>query len=435
MWSGRALCLVLTLHHARVLAIAELPEDTNFVFDGTSSNLAQHFYNLHKAGISAQPLTFTGGLPSGVLARLDNYSLVFEKLPPMLQRALVWDTGYVLGDSNKLVRVRVNCSLTMADIAVSADDYNDLKKRYNCTTIPCAPAMEVNRAYVCYQQPMTTKSRCAITTTSVANQFTSTMWAMGGDAKAVPNPYVINHLWNDSGYSHRMMSIHTVAAETPWKLCPSDVGNAASMVIPCAPLKDKDGDGGYCRPNPGKLVDSWLVQFSAQNKNSGGSGASGSTTSTTSKSTGLTSGELIGIIVAGVLFVAVIALVVVRRRRMVMAQKDESADAVTTPNQGAAALQPQYSGENSVSAERKFSNKQTTSTASSQVESTGNHSDLLALLKMIAGQVAPTFSSECPARIHNIAIACLDSQPEKRPSAREIVDALVTGKQPDYMRL
>ncbi|DAZ94067.1 TPA: hypothetical protein N0F65_006654 [Lagenidium giganteum] len=57
-------------------------------------------------------------------------------------------------------------------------------------------------------------------------------------------------------------------------------------------------------------------------------------------------------------------------------------------------------------------------------------STLRVLQLVMAGQVTPTFSSECPARIRNIAMLCLDFQPEKRPSAREIVDVL-TGNQLD----
>lgn len=147
---------------------------SSFTFDGSSSDMAQQFRNLYDTGATNASALSLSSIPSDVTERLKNHSLEFEKLPPLLQRAVLWDTGYVVpyadvasyvapyADVAKLVTIYTLCGSgsTMADIAISQQVFY----RAECTSTRCAN-LSALRSYTCTGTQMESVSLCAATDT------------------------------------------------------------------------------------------------------------------------------------------------------------------------------------------------------------------------------------------------------------------------------
>ncbi|DBA00133.1 TPA: LOW QUALITY PROTEIN: hypothetical protein N0F65_000456 [Lagenidium giganteum] len=225
----------------------------SFSYDGTTSDLAAQFYVLERAGTQATPLTFTATtLPKDVADRLAVNALRFQDLSPWLQRAVLWDSGYVLvNDQGEVATIYTPCGSKsgMANVAVSVADY----KSAGCTTQTCklATGAAFARSKFCTGTQMGTVARCA--SSDFSAKTNSSMWATGGSKATVPEPNMKHHEWTDDGHDYLMYAIHTATPETDYGLCPDTTG---SLIIPCVPLK---GDKRkWCRPSPGRLVDEWL---------------------------------------------------------------------------------------------------------------------------------------------------------------------------------
>ncbi|KAJ8575844.1 hypothetical protein ON010_g3374 [Phytophthora cinnamomi] len=100
---------------------SSLPSNSSFVFDGTNSDIAQQLYIRHKAGDTDAKLSLNS-VPTAVIKRLDPLSIVFTELPGLVQRAVLWDTGFAISPSNDPVQIWTMDDYTMADLAVPKDD-------------------------------------------------------------------------------------------------------------------------------------------------------------------------------------------------------------------------------------------------------------------------------------------------------------------------
>lgn len=236
----------------------------NFTYDGSSSDMAQQFYNMHESDSfdeSALQSLSLAKIPVDLQKRLDAHKLKFEYLSPLLQRAVVWDSGYVAQFSNEsyLTTIYTPCdkALTMADIALSLQEY----EASGCPTKNCTPAdsLPTYRSYNCPSTQMAPQSLCA--STDMAAMQNTAMWATGGNDSMLPVPRVVRHDWwvpNDQTGAHYLMfAIHMVqGVEADYEACPFTPQQSA-MIIPCVPYENST-KSDWCRPSTGLLVESWL---------------------------------------------------------------------------------------------------------------------------------------------------------------------------------
>lgn len=261
---------------------------SSFTFDGSSSDMAQQFRNLYEANFAASALSLSS-VPSDVTARLQQHSLEFADLPPLLQRAVLWDTGYVAPyneAASPLVAIFTSCdsASTMADIAISKLTYDST----TCTALACT-SLSSYRSQYCTGKQMASVSLCAATDTDSA--MSSSMWATGGSDEMLPVPNVVRHNWTDpsTSISYLMYAIHMVEQETEYKFCPSSASNSA-MIIPCVPYNSSDTiKSDWCRPSAGAVVNSWLLEEAQSDSSSrdgsiNSSSSNGSTDSSSSSS-------------------------------------------------------------------------------------------------------------------------------------------------------
>ncbi|TMW66787.1 hypothetical protein Poli38472_014099 [Pythium oligandrum] len=232
----------------------------SFEFDGRTSDLAQQFYRRHLAGdTSVSAMVLDGPLPSDVKQRLDQVSVDFNDLPPLLQRALIWDSGYAYGDGNTLTTIYTRCGSTMAEIAVSRHNFNLAGcDEQNCTDA-ATNTTTFARSDTCTGDQIAAASLCA--TTDVSRPAHVALWADGGYEELIPDVNVIRHAWEDRNRSYLIYGIHMVRDEVAYAKCPA----RAAMIIPCLPYDAVSSTKQWCRPAAGALVTSWL-RFAAKDE-------------------------------------------------------------------------------------------------------------------------------------------------------------------------
>ncbi|KAF1317266.1 Tkl/drk protein kinase, partial [Globisporangium splendens] len=256
-----------------------IPAETMFVFNGTSSDLAQQFYQRYQAGDTLAKLSISHkNLPRPIQDRLAKYQLKFKDLHALLQRALLWDSGYVLdasvaakGSAMKLVQIYTANDTTMADIAVS---YAKFTNGAGCAVANCSMTSSHESTTDCQGSRLAPMLKCA-----VAEQLTSTthsstsFWATGGNAKAIPDLSIASHSWIDSETkeTYTVNAIHTIPMDQESSArCASDAaGNDdfSSMIIPCASYEtlalSSSVSTQWSAPKHGKLVTVWLEHAQA----------------------------------------------------------------------------------------------------------------------------------------------------------------------------
>uniref|UniRef100_K3WN81 Uncharacterized protein n=1 Tax=Globisporangium ultimum (strain ATCC 200006 / CBS 805.95 / DAOM BR144) TaxID=431595 RepID=K3WN81_GLOUD len=278
------------MHHAqrrlrRVLNATDptasiiIPAETMFVFNGTSSDLAQQFYQRYQAGDTLAKLRISHkNLPRLIQDRLAKYELKFEDLHALLQRALLWDSGCVLdasgdteGSAMKLIQIYTANDTTMANIAVS---YAEVTIGAGCSVANCSTTSSFTSTTGCQGTRLAPVMKCAVAEQLNSTTHSSTsFWATGGNAKAIPELSVASHLWTDSETSetYSVNAIHTipVAQESSFR-CTSDAvddSDFSSMVIPCASYKtlalSSSSSTQWSAPKHGMLVTVWLEHAQA----------------------------------------------------------------------------------------------------------------------------------------------------------------------------
>ncbi|GLE07430.1 hypothetical protein PINS_up017639 [Pythium insidiosum] len=331
---------------------------------GATSDLATQFYARFLAGTPTNALELAE-LPSRVLDRLQEFRLTFDALPPLLQRAVLWDSGYVFAanedlpdDRSKLVAVQTQGGTTMDKIVVSLDAFNG----QGCTAQSCdqVGGGKWFKHKYCSGVQILRVASCAIDASFEGKGVASSMWSLGGEDTIVPDTVVRRHNWTDSDGAYLVMSIHTRAKSPIYGKCAfTDFTETQPTVgettIPCHPMSKLSPAQAakFAPPKRGALVDAWLKATAGGqestpapgNTNAASTPSPGRSPSENSRNDGppvpsatdssATTGAsdhtlvIVSSALGAVIGVALIVLLLVVRRRKQRKNDDRSAVAVT----------------------------------------------------------------------------------------------------------
>ncbi|POM79016.1 Protein kinase [Phytophthora palmivora] len=267
---GRALVLVTVLSMVRgyTITLRSLESTSSFVFDGTNSDIAKQLYIRHQAGDTDDKVSLNL-VPIAVINRLGDLNIKFEHLPGLVQRAVLWDTGFAISPSNDPVQIWTMDDYTMADIAVPKDDISAA----GCTFKNCSQPNDELSYYtlICSGTQMVNVSRCVADTfvDSAATSYMGSMWSVGGDPDMAPHIRLRDHSWVDpvTKVSYSVFAIHTtsVADDPAWNVCPAGNGYGA-LTVPCHRRDEFTDDEMVAMNTPtgSEWVTAWLEEEFAE---------------------------------------------------------------------------------------------------------------------------------------------------------------------------
>ncbi|KAE8998467.1 hypothetical protein PR002_g18732 [Phytophthora rubi] len=214
---------------------SSLPSDDSFVFDGSNSDIARQLYTRHKAG-NTNDIVSLASVPTAVSERLDPLNIKFDDLPGLVQRAVLWDTGFGISPTNSAVQIWTMGNYTMADIAIPQQDVGAA----GCTFKNCSQPNGVAASFtlICSGDQMLSVARCVADTfeDNGAAGYLGAMWSNGADPDVVPQIRLRDHSWTDpvSNRSYSVYAVHTVPTtlDVAWNQCPANNGYA-SVAVPC----------------------------------------------------------------------------------------------------------------------------------------------------------------------------------------------------------
>lgn len=275
--------------HDQHRAAVESAERERPAFDGaSSSDLAQQFYQRYARGDSVESFnsTLMRSLPDTIsrrLTRLNVSTASFRQLPGLLQRAVVWDSGFVLDaeSSSVFVQVWTSQGRSMADIVVfrqeisteSSDSTAAGSSQCPLTqcTQPNSTSSNTTSSYKtseCTCEILTSVSKCAVAADAELGGIEDTqslLWASGADPNAIPIPRIAEHRCQAGSSSNsnttgstRVCSIRTSSSETRTG-CSSTQFD--SLVIPCVRMSalNSTARARMKEPKPSAWVDAWLT--------------------------------------------------------------------------------------------------------------------------------------------------------------------------------
>ncbi|KAG3011602.1 hypothetical protein PC120_g14317, partial [Phytophthora cactorum] len=223
----------------RSLASVSSSSSSSFEFDGTTSDIAQQLFIRHQAGDAGQRVNLTR-IPAAVSDRLDPLNIKFKELPGLVQRAVLWDTGFAISPGNNPVQIWTMQNYTMADIAVPKADVSYV----DCTYLNCSQPNGVTAHYAqyCTGWQMLNVSRCVADNFEDpgASGYMGMMWSTGGEPDMIPLIRLREHTWGQDipqfggRITFHVSVVHTVPNELDpaWDECPLDKGYA-SLTVPC----------------------------------------------------------------------------------------------------------------------------------------------------------------------------------------------------------
>lgn len=254
----------------------------SFVFDGTNSDIARQLRNQYDKGVSVDNITLTA-IPNRLASRLKDLGVVFGDLPGIVQRALLWDTGFALTPNGDAKEIWVLPDMigdddpNMANLAVSYQGFQDV----GCDALNCSQP-DGSKAFAsqfCNGDQMLRAVKCVIDDFSDGGNNHLAMWANGGDTdSAVPEIRLVEHSWEDANTSYLVYAIHTLdeATEPTYGECREDKGYG-SLVVPCYPLSSLTvaKNAGKVEPTQSKWVDDWVTEVMTANQEGGTDSGSG----------------------------------------------------------------------------------------------------------------------------------------------------------------
>ncbi|CAI5738217.1 unnamed protein product [Hyaloperonospora brassicae] len=255
--------LVCALHSSTAV---DVPLERGFdLTRGLHSDFAQHYYRLFATAGDLAPLrhVHVDALPRELQQTLRRYSLAFSDLPGLLQRAVLWDAGYVFTSTHALVRVYTRCGRSMAELVVPPKAV----ARMQCPVRTCAlpDGTVFYRAVDCKTSQLLRAVQCAVDAgPDVSPPAYAAVWGDGGDLETVPEVTVLRHVEGDAGIngtSQLIFALHTARHEVALTQCP----RTPAMIIPCAPFSAVE-PLRWCRPRPGAVASAWLAKFAADQK-------------------------------------------------------------------------------------------------------------------------------------------------------------------------
>ncbi|POM70773.1 TKL protein kinase [Phytophthora palmivora] len=241
---------------------SELPVNDSFAFDGSTSDIARQLYLRHAAGeVIDQVVPNT--IPTTVTSRLSSLNVSFDNLPGLLQRALLWDSGYVISPENDAVQVWTLGGRSMAKLAVSTVEYDTT----GCTALNCSQPDDTTYYAndYCTGTQMLTAAKCLMDNFDSDTSSHLAMWSNGGDPDMIPEIRAVMHGWLDSSTndSYLLYAVHTMSvdAEPAYGTC--NEGGYGSLVVPCYALKNTSADivAVMSAPVTTPWVTTWIKQY------------------------------------------------------------------------------------------------------------------------------------------------------------------------------
>ncbi|KAF1317316.1 Tkl/drk protein kinase, variant, partial [Globisporangium splendens] len=238
---------------------------SDFKFDGNTSDLARQLYARYQAGDTVAKVTITD-VPDTVQARLNkSNAMKFDELPGLVQRALLWDTGYVLDPAEKIVKMWTLAGRSMADIFVSKEEYESAK--CGAKFCPNTGALESQsyKSDTCTGVQMLSVAKCMSEDLVGGSDFEaahSSMWSTGSDPDSIPDITIRYHSWTDGGVPYLVYAIHTAEDVVKYGNCPK-ASHYGAVVIPCYKISDTtlDKASQMKEPATSAWLDTWLTAF------------------------------------------------------------------------------------------------------------------------------------------------------------------------------
>uniref|UniRef100_M4C5R4 Protein kinase domain-containing protein n=1 Tax=Hyaloperonospora arabidopsidis (strain Emoy2) TaxID=559515 RepID=M4C5R4_HYAAE len=241
----------------------ELPlNESSFVFNGSTSDIARQLYLRHQAGDRIAQVV-PNSIPAAVTARLLLLNVSFKNLPGLLQRALLWDSGYVISPVNDAVQIWTLGGRPMAHLAVSEVEFHTT----GCTALNCSQpdgTMYYANEF-CTGTQMLTTAKCLMDTFESDSSSHLAMWSDGGDMKMVPEIRAVMHGWLDASTnsSYLLAAVHTakLESEPAYGACKKD--GYGSLVVPCYSLKHTAADivAVMAVPVETPWITTWIKQY------------------------------------------------------------------------------------------------------------------------------------------------------------------------------
>ncbi|ETP35092.1 hypothetical protein F442_16646 [Phytophthora nicotianae P10297] len=200
-----------------------------------ASDIARQLYDRFQAGDEVDQMLLNE-IPSSVQARLENVSLTFEDLPGLMQRAVLWDTGFAVTSDQQAVQLWTLDNRSMADIAMSVDEF----EASGCEAVSCTASNgeSIEMYSTCSHGPvqMLAASKCVIETFESDESSNAAMWSTNGNSSMIPDVRAVkNEGTAECDCVYTVYSIHTATAAEQTTItdeCP--VGEwSGSLVIPC----------------------------------------------------------------------------------------------------------------------------------------------------------------------------------------------------------
>lgn len=245
-FGGRNSESVLTLKFAMKLLLFLLLQITS----AHQANIVERFHKIVRDhDFRLLPLDISW-VPIRVQDRLSSHGLIWDNLPGLLQRAVLWDTGFILNSANEPVPIYGLCGDEETDnIDVHPEPYLEA-----CSTAQlCGDSL---RSLHCNGDALSRIARCAIDDRlflSTIETSVSSMWAeWDQDSNYVPNPIVYSHFNTEQ----RIYGLHFDNEQVHLGQCPSH----AEIIIPCVALSS-NVDGKWCQPLGTPAMNRWLSDF------------------------------------------------------------------------------------------------------------------------------------------------------------------------------
>ncbi|OWZ02287.1 TKL protein kinase [Phytophthora megakarya] len=241
----------------------DVPVETGFEFTGLHSDFAQQYYVLYTELDDTAQLSDVGSdaLPNALRTQLSTNSLSWGDLPGLLQRAFLWDAGYVLTPTHSLAKVYTRCGRSMAELIVPPKAF----ERAGCKLRDCVlpDGTIFHRSQDCKASQLWRAVQCAVDAADdISAPAYAAIWGDGGEADTLPEVTVQRHAYLDADEEPNLIfALHTTDYEVAYTQCPL----TPAMVIPCAPY-NLVNQSKFCTPEPGDVASAWLTKYAADHK-------------------------------------------------------------------------------------------------------------------------------------------------------------------------
>ncbi|KAF0753965.1 hypothetical protein AaE_005508, partial [Aphanomyces astaci] len=241
-----------------------------------SADLVSRFKELHSSNPNAgSPSTLSANaIPAVVKARLAKAGLAFQNLSPLLQQAVLWDMGLIVGDVNgvdTLMQVLVGANTTMSSIAYTFAEFSASPAGKGLEQTSCAfnGGTPFLRQKIMAGLALLPSLKCAVELVSVDGQSALLAQDATNAATFVPEPRLYKH--QDATQGWTMPAIHFLPRtaqgkpmEAPWGECPKNADHQA-LIIPCEPKFFRAESANTFLPLPSPVMTAWLEEFKAAN--------------------------------------------------------------------------------------------------------------------------------------------------------------------------